>query len=118
MTHPLHVPFLTVEDNDDLIVSFALGDYGQNSLTLLRTPKYEPILDEHERGVSLGASEGDAEEPEMLVSLQWSRDLVEIESTVRRYRLDIAAVDAAEVEDAKIVLGKMNFDGRFKLVIV
>jgi len=48
--------FITNEDGDDLIVSFAIpidesGDV--KSLTLLRTPKYEFALDESERGVNV-----------------------------------------------------------------
>lgn len=48
-----YVPFLSVEDDDDLIVSFALGEHASTSLTLLRTPKYEFILTEEERGVAV-----------------------------------------------------------------
>ncbi len=41
--------FITTEEGDDLIVSFTIpvDNYGDvKSLTLLRTPKYEFILDE------------------------------------------------------------------------
>ena len=51
------VDFITTERGDDLIVSFAIvaGDFPGDilSLTLLRTPKYEFILDPDERGVSV-----------------------------------------------------------------
>jgi len=114
MTRPLHVPFLTIEDDDDLLVSFALGEHAQTSLTLLRTPKYERLLDEHERGVTVGMGEVESGAPALLVALKWADDLLEIESTARRYVLDVAAVDAAEVKAAKAILRKMNFDRRFK----
>ena len=48
--------FITNEDGDDLIVSFAIpiDDAGNiKSLTLLRTPKYEFALEESDRGVKV-----------------------------------------------------------------
>lgn len=51
------VEFITTEQKDDLIVSFAVsaGDFPGDiiSLTLLRTPKYEFIFDPNERGISV-----------------------------------------------------------------
>ena len=44
---PEVVAFITIEEGDDLIVSFAIADEELGeivSLTLLRTPKYEFIL--------------------------------------------------------------------------
>jgi len=51
-----NVLFMNNEEGDDLIVSFAIecsepGDV--KSLILLRTPEFEFILDEDERGVSV-----------------------------------------------------------------
>ncbi len=50
------VQFISCEDDGtDQIVSFAV-DYGEmdiRSLILLRTPEFEPLLDEAERGVSV-----------------------------------------------------------------
>ena len=51
------VNFIRTEQGGDLIVSFAVAASGYPadilSLTLLRTPKYEFILEPHERGVSV-----------------------------------------------------------------
>jgi len=110
-----YVPFLSVEDSDDLFVSFGLGAQADTSLTLLRTPKYEPFLFEEERGVSVGTGDSDTEHSELLVSVKWSEGLVQIDSTIRRYTLDIQAVDPAEIKDAKRVLRKMNFDNSFEV---
>lgn len=110
-----YVPFLSVEDSDDLIVSFGLGEQAATSLTLLRTPKYEPFLFEEERGVSVGTGDSDTEHRELLVSVKWSERTVQIESTIRLYTLDIKAVDQAEIQDAKRVLRKMNFDNSFEV---
>lgn len=38
MAAPQHVPFVMVEDEDDWVVSFALGPQGADRLTLVRTP--------------------------------------------------------------------------------
>ena len=49
---PEVVAFITIEEGDDLIVSFAIADEEPGeivSLTLLRTPKYEFILPTDER---------------------------------------------------------------------
>jgi hypothetical protein len=110
-----YVPFLHVEDSDDLIVSFGLGEQAATSLTLLRTPKYEPFLFEEERGVTVGIGDSDTEHRELLVTVKWSEGLVQIGSTIRRYTLDVRAVDPAEIQDAKRVLRKMNFDNSFEV---
>jgi hypothetical protein len=109
-----HVPFITAEEGDDLIVSFGLGQYASESLTLLRTPKFESLLADEERGVTVGtgASNGDSE---LLVSVHWHKLSVQITSTARTYELDLRAVDASELNDAKAILRKMNFDKRFEI---
>ena len=56
------VDFITVESGDDLIVSFAIRGAEPNeirSLTLLRTPKYEILLDDSERGVNVSDDDGE-----------------------------------------------------------
>ncbi len=108
-----HVHFLTIEDSDDLIVSFGLGEYAATSLTLLRTPKYEHFLPEEERGVSVGSG---LNGKEVLVSVQWGSDIIQIRSTAQCYTLNIKAVDPAEIKEAKRVLRKMNFDHRFEVL--
>lgn len=113
-----HVPFITVEDSDDLIVSFGLGESAAHSLTLLRTPKFEPLLPEEERGVSVNDSSSTNPEREFLVSARWHSSVATIESTRKSYSLDIAAVDPAEIKFAKKVLRKMNFDHRFEVTDV
>lgn len=115
MSRPVRVPFLTVEDGDDLVLSFGLGEHAQTSLTLLRTPKFEGILDDDERGVSVGMGDAVSEERELLISIKWVNEQVEIESTARSYLLDVSAVDLGEIKEAQAVLRKMNFDGRFKM---
>ena len=110
------VPFITVEDEDpDLIVSFALGPKAEKSLTLLRTPKYESILDESERGVSVGTGSSEGLTRELLLSLYWLPGQAVVTSSRHEYRLDLSAVAAEEIRDAKKVLKRMNFDNSFSI---
>lgn len=109
-----YVSCLTVEEGDDLIVSFGLGEFAETSLTLLRTPKYEILLPQEERGVSVGTGLDGSPQRELLVSLQWDEGSVRIESTARHLNLDVRALDPEEIRDAKNVLRKMNFDRRFQ----
>ncbi len=110
-----HVPFLTTEDGDDLIVSFALDQHASASLTLLRSPKCEPLLPDEERGVSVGSGAAGSTEREMLGAVTWSAETVYITSSTKQYTLDIRAVDGEEIRQARRILRKMNFDKRFTL---
>jgi len=104
------VNFITTEKGDDLIVSFAVaaGDFPGDilSLTLLRTPKYESILDPDERGVSVSWEEDD----EMLLAVELSGDRVKLDTTRRKFTLDVSHVDDLELRRMRKVLQKMNFD--------
>lgn len=112
------VNFVTTEDGDDLIVSFAIpGDFAGDvlSLTLLRTPKYEFILDPDERGVSVSWEE-DEDEYELLVGVERSGDKVKLTTTRREFALDVSRVDDRELRRMRKVLQKMNFDGAIRLI--
>lgn len=114
MASPQPVPFLTVEDEDDWIVSFALGPQAGHRLTLTRTPRLEFMLRPEQRGVSVGCADA-GPRPALLVAVQWGAQSVDVVSTARRYSLDIRKVDGATRAAALSVLGKMNFDQRFQL---
>lgn len=113
--------FITTEDADDLIVSFAvlldeLSDV--KSLTLLRTPKYESILDESERGVKVFSDDFPNDGNELLEQVAIEGHVVTVTSHHRTYTVSIKDVEDREVNEAKSILKKMNFDGRFRLKIV
>ena len=110
-----HIPFISVEDDDDLIVSFAMGEYATDSLILLRTPKYEIFLPEEERGVSVGTGDPEESTNNFLISIDWGQKVVKLESSARHYVLDIQSVPQTDINAAKRVLGKMNFDNSFTL---
>ena len=112
------VDFITTEQKDDLIVSFAVAA-GESpgdilSLTLLRTPKYEFILDPEERGISVSWEEDD-DEGEPLVAVERSKDLVRLRTTRREFTLDVSRVNDDDLRRMCRVLRAMNFDKATKL---
>ena len=112
------VNFITTEQKDDLIVSFAIaaGDLPGDilSLTLLRTPKYEFILDPEERGVSVSWEE-DEDETELLLKVERSKEVVKLHTTRRQFVLDVSHVDDDDFKRMAKVLHKMNFDKAIRL---
>ena len=117
------VLFVSVEEGDDLIVSFAVPggdphdrDYGDvRSLILMRTPQFESLLDDSECGVTVSHEEYLEDEDDILKSIEFLGNEVTITTTGRNYNLDIRRVDPGEIELAKMTLKRMNFDGRFVL---
>jgi hypothetical protein len=114
------VKFITTEEGDDLIVSFAIIDMealgGIVSLTLLRMVRHEFILPPDERGVSVSHESFPEEETlERLERIKLVPPLVTIETTRRRYELDVSEVDDRELQSAQRLLKRMNFDGHFVL---
>jgi hypothetical protein len=115
-----HVQFITIDDDHDLVVSFAIpyGDLGDvKSFTLLRTPMYEPFLDEQERGVRVSFEDFPQGRVERLVRLTIEGGLVAVATDRGDYMLDITDVEQEEVDACKRVLRKMNRDQCFELKI-
>ena len=112
------VQFISCEDDGtDQIVSFALA-YGEmeiRSLTLLRTPKYEAMLDEAERGVSVSLVDETGDDDHLLEVIRIEASRVKIETQSSKYDLDVSQVDPAEVSEMKTLIGRMNFDNRFRI---
>jgi len=112
--------FITTEEGEDLIVSFAIpleepGDV--KSMILLRTPKYEFALDESERGVMVSHDDFPDDEDALLEEVAIAGDVVTITTSSRTYTVGIGGINEKEIEKAKKVLKKMNFDERFTLTI-
>ena len=113
------VSFVTLQDGDDLIVSFAIADEEPGeiiSLILLRTPKYEALLPADERGISVShESFQDDDDRDRLRRLTMTGSVVTIETTRTQYALDVSDVDRRELLEAQRILKKMNFDRCFIL---
>jgi hypothetical protein len=116
------VAFISTEYGDDLILSFAVVDpadpSGIESLTLLRTPKYEHLLEDWERGVSVSFERYVEDDEEVLEELRLDRKsaVVRLTTSLRTYELDLRKVDEKEVTAMRKVLGQMNYDRRIRLV--
>ena len=117
------VSFITTQENDDLIVAFAIEDFEPGeikNLILLRSPNFEFVFDDHERGVSVSHDdypETDLDD-DLLVRISIAQNAVAIDSQHHRYELDVSRVDRKEFETPCTILRKMNFDDRFTLEIV
>jgi len=103
-------------------VSFAIipedNLFDVKSLTLLRTPKYEFILDDAERGVNVSYNDFPDDEDDRLEKITVGEDMVKLVTSHRRYVVDIRHVDNKQKRRMKKALKKMNFDGRFKLKVL
>jgi len=116
------VSFISIEDEPpDLILSFAIWQpelEDIRSLILLRTPEYEFILDETERGVKVSDEALMDEEDDMLKEIEFSNDFVTIITEQHQFDLDLRKIDKEDIEQAKTFLKKMNYDNRFEIRIV
>ena len=113
--------FISVEDDGtDLILSFAVADEqgvaGIRSLILLRTPEFERLLPEDERGVTV-LMEDDGDEGMLLTRFEFTAEgpSVAVHTKARSYQVALSAVDSEELEEMRSVIQKMNFDSCFKI---
>lgn len=114
------VNFVTAESGDDLIVAFAISRADPEeirTLSLIRTPKYEFILDDFERGVSVSDEDLYDDDNDLLEVIEFRGDEVRIVSENNKYQLDCSRVDPEELENAQKILQAMNFDSRFRMHI-
>ena len=115
------VSFISIEDDPpDLILSFAIWQPDSEdirSLILMRTPEYEVLLDESERGVKVSDEAWLNDEDDMLRKIEFGNDFVKIISSHHKFDLDLRKVDNEEIDQVKTILQKMNFDNRFEVRI-
>ena len=115
---PTPVSFMTNESGDDLIVSFAVDQDAPGevlSVILMRTPKFEHLLDATERGVRVSHERYPDSHGEYLRRFVLRGSVAEIASTRRTYFLDVSRVDPAEIKTARRILKRMNADDGFEL---
>jgi hypothetical protein len=111
------VSFITTQSGVDLVVSFAIyrnAYSGQvDSLTLIRSPKYEVLLPEYERGTTVSfdrdESGGDLV---LLLEIKFlpNDKLIVVRSDKKVHELDLSKVAPNEIKQMQMVFEKMNFD--------
>ena len=116
---------MTAEIGDDLIVSFFVAKPHDptdgRSIILMRDKKWEHLVAEWERGVTVSDEcfpENEEAGNNYLEGIQISNTLAIIETTHRRYKLDFSHVGKSEIRTAKKVFKKMNYDRRFNLTAI
>ncbi len=118
------VQFMTAEIGDDFILSFFVAKshdpvHGR-SIILMRDKKFEHLVAEWDRGVKVSDEdfpENEEADNNVLQGIRIGNSVVEIETTHRRYKLDLSNVGEPEVRSSNKVLKKMNYDKRFKLTV-
>ena len=116
------VSFISTEDEPpDLILSFAIWqpEYDDiRSLILMRTPGHEILLDESERGVNVSDEDWIDDDEDMLEKIEFGDGFVSITTNNHQFESDIRKIEQEEIEQAKTILKKMNFDNCFEIQIV
>lgn len=115
------VGFISTETGDDLILSFAVQDPSDSmeieSLILLRTPKYEFIFEEHERGIHV-SFERYNDEDDFLEEVRFSEKekTIQLKTRTRIHALDLRKLDRTDLDAMRKLLRKLNYDNRVKLI--
>ena len=116
------VSFIDSESGTDLIIAFAVIDehdtYHVESLTIIRTPKYELLLEEGERGASVSfrhEEDGDGRRRLLEVSHNADSGMICLACEGKNYELDISDVEKDEIERMNRLFKEMNFDSSIKM---
>ena len=116
------VAFITAQTGDDLVISFAVCQPDDptdiESLTILRTPKYEFFLDAWERGASVSFKrdlKGDQTVLLREVVYAFDDKCITLRTDHHNYKLDVRKVDPSELSAMCRVFRKMNFDSSIQL---
>ena len=113
------VQFITIEDNDDLILSFSFDEgteFGVEGFIIHRSPKFEFALMPHERGPSIDWTEDD--EIITIKEIELSREVAVIKTQYEQYTFDLSRLSDEEYRTTVKILKKMNFDNVFKFSYV
>ena len=108
------VEFITLEDEQGLVVSFALAPSGRESLTLLRAPHYEHLLPEQDRRATVSLS-SHREEGDYVKSVLWQGSRVEVTSEKHKYVLEASAITRQDKDKAVAILRKLVREGELRV---
>jgi hypothetical protein len=109
------VLFTTIEDNDDLVLSFSFEEgtrFDVEGFIIQRSPQFEFSLRPHERGPLLDWTDDD--EIITIKEVELSREVAVLKSQYERYAFDISHLSEEEFRAVIEILKKMNFDNIFK----
>jgi hypothetical protein len=116
------VSFISTEISDlDFMVSFAVETPSDpteiESLMVLRSPKFEFVFDDDERGAKVSFERHREDEDDWLEEVRYAPkdQTVFLKTRKRSYLLDLRKVDAKELYQMRKVFRKMNFDRRLRL---
>ncbi len=113
--------FADTEFGDDLIVSFYLMKEDDPtdgySFIIMRTPKYEHFLHEHQRRAKITCDDEELESDQYLESIEIDSNekTLKIIGTINSYEIDFRKVEAEETSDFIEGFEKLNFDHKFKI---
>lgn len=113
--------FITTESEEpDLLLSFALQDEltGVRSLILQRTPPYEMLLDEHERGVRVSMEGEDEGCDNLLEGVTVEPGVVRVSTQRGEYEIDVSGMESSDIDDMLELLQRMNFDAAFQIDVL
>lgn len=111
------VNFLTIELEEDLILSFSFDDnttYGVDGYFIHRAPQFEYIVAPHERGPTVDWSDDD--KIILVRKVEFDRNVVKITADNGNEIFDISKISDTEFVNMIKVLDKMNFDGAFEII--
>jgi len=111
--------FIHTERGTDLILSFALAGepdpVHMESLTLIRTPRFESLVSPDERGVSVSLECDDQNDILEHFEFRSADQQVLIRSRQRRFTVDVSGVPKSEISEMAKLIRVMCFDDSFTL---
>jgi hypothetical protein len=112
------VHFLELDSMDDLIVSFWLDEVGQRRISVERWRDFPPELPEelHPKP-SLSTHDEDQPPQDRLVAAEWNQTRVHLKSEHREFTLDVSRLAQPDIDLAREIFRRMNFDDSFDLML-
>ncbi len=110
------VHYLYVDDDVDLVLSFSFDEgtkYGADGYCIQRTPEFESLLDEFEKGPSVDLTDDDRRI--LLRSATFDREKIVLQTDNGIEEFDLSELSDSDVDVMAEVLMKMNFDSIFEL---
>ncbi|MEQ1894110.1 MAG: hypothetical protein ABL998_16335 [Planctomycetota bacterium] len=112
------VHFLELDNMDDYVVSFWLDETGTRRVTVQRLLEFSPELPEDHRPTPELYTHERAQPPvDRLVAAEWNQTRVYLKSEHREFTLDVSRIEACNIQLAREILRRMNWDDSFDLML-